>query len=180
MSTRTRIDGLAEIRSHLVERAQQFREQGSAQPEQEAIRALGDPKALALQFSLEALEQKARHSFQPWVLLRTAWWMAMLGMRGTVVFFIGLFGYSFAVAALIAPIMKLFLPQTGVWISPHGFLIGASSNPSGYEIAGSSFVYLMVVTAFLVGSATTFLLRWLMQFWKPSKPVLTTRVEAGR
>ncbi len=50
-----RNEALAEIRSHLAERAEQFRTQGSAHPEQDAIRALGDPKALALQFSSEAL-----------------------------------------------------------------------------------------------------------------------------
>lgn len=168
-----RNDALAEIRSHLAERAQQFRAQGSAHPEQDAIRALGDPKILAAQFSSEALEQKARRSFSPWVLLRAAWWMAMLGARGTVVFVIGLLGYSFAVAALIAPIVKVFVPQTGVWIGPHGFVIGVPSNPpSGHEIAGSNFAYLMVILAFVSGSAITFLLRWLMRVWKPAKPTL--------
>jgi hypothetical protein len=107
--------------------------------------------------------------------------MAMLGVRGIIVFLVGLFGYALSVAALITPVIKLFVPQTGVWISANGFLIGASSHPPlGHELAGSNFVYLMVIFAFVAGSATTFLLRWLMRLWKPSKPTLSTTVQVPR
>lgn len=174
VDTEQRNDVLAEIRSHLAERADQFRQKGSPQPEKDAIQALGDPKTLALQFSLEALEQKASRSFRPWVLLRASWRMAIVGVRGTIVFFIGLLGYTFAICTLAAPLVKLFIPQTGMWIGPHDFVIaGVPGNPAGaHEVAGANFAYIMVLLSFLSGSATTFLLRWFLRFWKPARPSL--------
>ena len=174
MGTEQRNDVLREIRSHLTERAEQFRQQGSSQPELDAIRALGDSRTIALQFSLEALEQKANRSFRPWVLLRAAWYAAILGVRGVIAFLIGLIGYSIAVGSLIAPLIKFFIPQSGMWISPHGFLLaGVPRDPaSAHELAGANYAYVMVLFAFLAGTATTFLLRRLLRSWKVPKGAL--------
>lgn len=118
-----RKDVLAEIRSHLADRTEQFRRQGSLSAEQDAIRALGDAKTIARQFSLEALEEKAGHSFRPWVLLAAALRGVMLGARGLAIFLIAVFGYGMAFAALVAPLIKVFVPQVGTWVGPHEFVL---------------------------------------------------------
>ena len=166
-----RNDVLAEIRSHLAERTEQFRRDGSLKPERDAICALGDASTIAQQFSLEALEQKASRSFRPWVLLAAAYKMTLLGARGLAVFLIGVFGYGLAFGALVAPLIKLFIPQTGTWIGPHEFVLaGVPGNPqAAREVAGANFVYVMVVLAFFFGTATTFVLRRMMRTFKSSK-----------
>jgi uncharacterized membrane protein len=171
MNVEQRNDILAEIRSHLADRAEQFRREGSLAAEQDAIRALGDPETIAAHFSLEALEQKASHSFRPWVLLAAASRMAMLGARGVAVFLIAIFGYGMAFAAIVAPLIKLFIPQMGTWIGPHEFVLaGIPGNPhAARELAGANFVYFMILFAFLSGTATTFLLRRMMRSLKLSK-----------
>jgi uncharacterized membrane protein len=182
MNSEHRNDVLAEIRSHLADRAEQFRRQGSVEPEHDAILALGDAKTLAAQFSLEALEQKASRSFRPWVLLSAALRMAMIGARGLAVFLIGILGYGIAFGALIALLIKLFIPETGMWIGPHEFVLaGIPANPeSARELAGPYFVYLMIALAFFFGTATTFLLRWMMRSLKLAKRVLPAPVSVSR
>jgi hypothetical protein len=182
MNGEQRNDVLAEIRSHLADRTEQFRRQGSLQPEQDAILALGDAQALALQFSLEALEQKASRSFRPWVLLSAALRMAAIGARGLAMFLIGIFGYGLALGALVAPLIKLFIPQTGTWIGPHEFVLaGVPANPeSARELAGPNFVYFMIVLSFLFGAATTFILRRMMRSLKLSKRVFSASVPVSR
>jgi uncharacterized membrane protein len=173
MNEEQRNDVLAEIRSHLADRAEQFRRLGSLKAEQDAVLALGDANTIALQFSLEALGQKASHSFRPWVLLAAASRMAMLGARGLAVFLTGVFGYGLAFGALVAPLFKLFIPQTGTWIGPHEFVLaGVPGNPqAARELAGANFVYFMILLAFLSGTATTFLLRRMVRSLKLSKRV---------
>jgi uncharacterized membrane protein len=173
MNAEQRNDVLAEIRSHLADRAEQFRSQGSFEAEQDAIRALGDANTIALQFSSEALEQKASRSFRPWILMAAALRMAKLGARGLAVFLIGVFGYGLAFGALVAPIIKLFIPQTGMWIGPHEFVLaGVPGDPqSARELAGANFVYLMVLVAFLSGTVTTFLLRKMIRSREHAKAI---------
>lgn len=182
MNGAQRNDVLAEIRSHLADRAEQLRRQGSLEPELDAIRALGDADSIATQFSLEALEQKAGHSFRPWVLLGAALRMAMLGIRGLGIFLVGVFGYGVAFSALIAPLVKLFVPQMGTWVGPHEFLLaGVPTDPhTAREVAGANFVYLMIVIAFVFGTGTTFLLRRMMRSLKLLKRGLWTSVPASR
>lgn len=182
MSGEQRNDVLAEIRSHLADRSEQFRSQGSPNPEQEAIRALGEAKTIARQFSLEALEQRASHSFRPWVLLAAALRMAMLGVRGLAIFLVGVFGYGVAFSALIAPLVKLFLPLMGTWVGPHEFVLaGIPSDPhSARELAGANFVYFMMTLAFVSGTATTFALRRMMRSLKLSKRAIWAPVPTSR
>jgi len=182
MNAEQRNDVLAEIRSHLADRTEQFRRQGSLKPEQDAVLALGDAKTLARQFSLEALEQKASRSFRPWVLLSAALRMAMIGARGLAVFLIAIFGYGLAFGALVAPLIKLFIPQTGTWIGPHEFVLaGVPEHPeSARELAGPNFAYSMIVLSFLFGTATTFILRRMMRSSKLSKRVLSASIPVSR
>jgi hypothetical protein len=156
---------LREIRSHLDERIEEFRKQGSAQPVEQALLALGDPTSLAQQFSEISLQQKASRSFLPWVLLRASGRMAIAGARGLLAFFTGLIGYTTAVAFFAAAFGKLFMPgKFGFWVGPHGIAWGALRNTNGErELAGASFIYISLVAAFVIGSVTTFLLRWLVR-----------------
>jgi uncharacterized membrane protein len=120
-------DILAEIRSHLGERIEQLTAQGTNQASYQAIRALGDPIALAHQFVEAAHQQRAGRSYAPWVLLNAAARAASSGAKGMLVFLIGLFGYGAALAAMVGAVLKHFIPQTGLWVGSWG-LCGAS-NP---------------------------------------------------
>jgi len=78
-----------------------------------------------------------------------------------------------AFGALVAPIIKLFIPQTGMWIGPHEFVLaGVPGDPqSARELAGANFVYLMVLVAFLSGTVTTFLLRKMIRSREHAKAI---------
>jgi uncharacterized membrane protein len=161
----TRQEILSEIEGHLSERIEELQRGGSSAPVEDALLALGDPDVLAQQFSEVSLQQNASRSFLPWVLLRAAARMAILGARGLLAFFMGLVGYVTAVAFFIAAFGKLLMPgKFGFWVGPHGVAWGALQNTNGErELAGQSFIYISLIAAFLVGSATTMLLRWLVR-----------------
>jgi uncharacterized membrane protein len=182
MNVEQRNDILAEIRSHLAERTEQFRQQGSLTAEQDAIRALGDAETLANHFSLEALERKASRSFRPWVLVAAAFRMAMLGARGIAVFLIAIFGYGLAFGAIVAPLVKIFVPQTGTWIGPHEFVLAGVPGDlhAAREVAGANFVYIMTAVAFVFGTATTLILRRMMRSLKSSKDMIWASAAASR
>ena len=165
---------LSEIKSHLDDRVEEFRKEESANPVEDAVRALGDPAALAQQFSEVSVQQKASRSFLPWVLLRAAARMAAAGARGLGAFFIGLVGYVTALAFFLAAFGKVLMPDKfGFWVGPHGVAWGAISNTAGaHEVAGGAFIYISLVAAFVIGSATTLLLRWLV---RPSRRIANLR-----
>jgi len=156
---------LAEIQGHVSERIEELQKQGSSTPVDDALMALGDPDALARQFSAVSVQQNASRSFLPWVLLRAAARMAIVGTRGFVAFFVGMVGYVTAVAFFIAAFGKLLMPNKfGFWVGPHGVAWGSLANTNGErELAGASFIYSSLIAAFLIGSATTLLLRWLVR-----------------
>jgi hypothetical protein len=163
--TATQQEILAEIQGHVAERIEELKEQGSSSPVEDALLALGDPGVLARQFSEVSVQQTASRSFLPWVLLRVAARMAIVGARGFIAFFVGFVGYVTAVAFFVAAFGKLFMPDKfGFWVGPHGIAWGALRNTGGeHELAGASFIYLSLIAAFVTGSATTLLLRWLVR-----------------
>jgi hypothetical protein len=156
---------VAEIRSHLADRVQQFISQGFPRPVEAALAAMGDADALARQFIQEVHQQKSSRSLAPWTLLRAAARVALTGVHGTAVFMVGLFGYGVGFAFTLAALLKLILPsKAGLWIGPHIFVWGVPGNTVGaHELAGQYFIPVSLVFAFLFASVTTLALRWLMR-----------------
>lgn len=156
---------LSEMQAHIRDRVDEFEKRASSTPVEDALIALGDPAALARQFSEVSLQQRASRSFVPWVLLRAAARMMIAGVKGIAAFFLGLIGYAVALAFFIGAFGKLLYPDKfGFWVGPHGIVWGSISNLNGErELAGNSFIYLSLILAFVIGSATTLLLRWLLR-----------------
>jgi hypothetical protein len=156
---------LSEIESHLSERVDEFERTGSQRPVDDALLALGDPTVLGQQFSEVSVQRTESRSFLPWVLLRSAARMMILGGRGFAVFFVGLVGYVMAFAFFVASIGKLLFPhQFGFWVGPHGIAWGALANRTeDHDLAGQSFIYISIFAAFAFGCGTTLLLRWLLR-----------------
>jgi hypothetical protein len=156
---------LSEIEGHLSERIDELQRSGSQRPIDDALLALGDPAGLAKQFSEVSVQRTASRSFLPWVLLRSAARMMILGGRGFAAFFLGFVGYATAFAFFVAAIGKLLFPhEFGFWVGPHGVAWGALANHSGdRELAGQSFIYVSMFLAFGFGCGTTLLLRWLLR-----------------
>lgn len=156
---------VAEIRSHLVERVQQFSAEGSPSPAEAAVAAMGDADTLASQFLQEERRRQASRSFSPWVLLRAAAGVSFTGVKGLVAFLAGMIGYGVALGLVVVAILKPFMPsRVGFWIGPHLLAWGMPGSTAGaHEVAGPYFAPVSVVLAFLFGSGTTLLLRWLMR-----------------
>jgi hypothetical protein len=154
---------LAEIRSHLSERVQQFTAQGFLQPAEAAIAVMGDPDELALQFTRTASQKKASRSFVPWVLLKAAARLAFTGIKGLLAFLLGLLGYASALGFTLAAALKPIVPsKVGFWIGPHLFVWGMPGETMhSHELAGQYFIPVSVAFAFLLASGTTLALRWL-------------------
>ena len=81
--------------------------------------------------------------------------------RGTGIVFIGMFGYSLALSALVAPVVQRFIPDMGTWVGPHEFILAGvpHNTETARELAGLNFIYLMLFLAFVFGTATTIVLR---------------------
>ena len=158
-------DILREIRSHILDSVE-----GGAAVEP-VLAGLGTPQELAERYRLEAMLTRASQSFSPWVLIQTAWRWAFMGVKGMLVFLVGMFGYLTAVAMTISVILKPFMPsQVGLWIGPDTFVLGVGSQPGApgmHEILGRAFIPVITVTAFLFAVGTTRLLRWLMRLGVP-------------
>jgi hypothetical protein len=156
---------LAEIRSHLEERVQQFASEGSPRPAEAAVEAMGDADNLANQFLGAVQQKRASRSFAPWVLLRAAGRVALTGIKGFLAFLVGVVGYASALGFTLAAVMKPIMPsKVGFWVGPNVFIWGMPYPGSGaHELAGQYFIPLSVVFAFLFGSGTTLLLRWMIR-----------------
>jgi hypothetical protein len=146
------------------------------------LRLLGTPKELAVRYSTECELQRASRSFSPWLMLRTCWHWAKLGIKGTLAFFVALFGYSLALGFTGAVFLKPFMPsQVGVWIGREGFNIGVSAHPEQmHELLGNYFVPIIAAAAFLSAIGTTHLLRWMMGKRAPGLAVSTDRPVGGQ
>ena len=177
MSESQRQEILAEIRSHLAERAQQFAGQGFHQPEEAAIAAMGDADELATQFARTASVQEASRSFAPWVLLRAAAGIAFTGAKGLLTFLLGIVGYGTAFAFSASAVLKLIMPsRVGFWVGPHLFVWGETpAAPNQHELAGQYFAFVSVALAFLFASGTTLALRWLTRSGLSLESVLKRR-----
>ena len=157
-----------EIRAHILDSVA-----SSANREVAAdrvLRLLGTPEELAERYNTECLLTRAGRSFSPWLLLRTCWRWAALGMKGTVAFLLAVFGYGLALAATIAVFLKPFMPsRIGMWIGRGDFVIGMPGHTGGmHELLGNWFVPVIAVVAFLAAIATTHALRWMIRRRNPA------------
>lgn len=167
---------LREIRVHIIDSAEHTADQTAAIDR--TLRLLGTPEELAARYSTECQLQRASHSFSPWLIMRTCWHWAKLGLKGTLAFFVALLGYSLAVGFTACVFIKPFMPsKVGVWIGPEGFNIGVPAHPEQmHELLGKYFVPVVALAAFLAAIGTTHLLRWMMRKRAPGLSIPTDRV----
>ena len=151
---------LAEIDSHLRERIEELRAGGDPHPVERAISGLGEAASLASEFVVEAQTKSGIHGYAPWTLLRKAARLARTGTKGLFIFLIGLFGYGFTIAGLVAAVLKPFIPQMGLWVGSWGFVWGVKPDGApGHELLGRYFIQASVALSFVFGSTTTLVLR---------------------
>jgi uncharacterized membrane protein len=151
-----------EIRAHIQDSVS-----GAPDPDgavDRVIRLLGEPEELAERYTTESLLTRAGHSFSPWLLLRTSWRWAKLGIKGTTAFLVALFGYTTALALTVAIFLKPFMPsKIGMWIGSEGLNIGVPAHPEQmHELLGHWFVPVIAIAAFAFAVGTTRALRWLI------------------
>jgi uncharacterized membrane protein len=160
---------LAEIHSHLTDRVEQLKQQGSSHAPEDALAAMGNPDEISRQFSEAAVVRASSRSNLPWVLLRAASRLALTGLRGTLVFIAGVIGFGVSIAFMAAAVAKLTAPaRVGFWVGPRtGVIWGYPGNSFGaHELAGQSFTYISITLAFLCASGTTLLLKQLLRSWR--------------
>lgn len=186
MTVSEREDIVEEIRMHIRERL------GDSQVGLDSIMAgLGPAEALAEQYRMGLLVQRAQKSISPLVILRAALRWATMGVGGFLVFCIALIGYATGVAFLLLALMKPFFPvNTGFWVGPDqfsfSFRMGATmTNPASpvHEVLGWWLIPVCLVVSSLSLALTTKLLQFLLRRfrWKvpfnmaaPVRPVAMT------
>lgn len=98
-------DILCEIRAHLVDSMAAIR--GGDAAAERVMRLLGTPEELAERYRAEGMFTQASDSLSPWLLLRTSWHWARLGIKGMLAFFLALIGYGTALTFTFTVLMKL-------------------------------------------------------------------------
>ena len=173
-----RDDILREIRAHIMDSAEHSADHAGAVDR--VLRLLGAPEELATRYATECQLQRASRSFSPWLILRTCWNWAKLGIKGTLAFFVAVFGYTLALAFTGAVFTKPFMPsKVGMWIGPDGLNIGVTAHPEQmHELLGNYFVPVIAAAAFLAAIGTTQLLRWMMRKRAPGLAIPTERPAA--
>ena len=154
---------VCEIRAHILDSVSAAADPGGATDR--VLRLLGTPEELANRYTTESLLTRARSSFSPWLLLRTCWRWAKLGIKGTFAFFLALIGYTTALTLTAAIFMKPFMPaRVGLWLGPKSLGVGVPNNPAGmHELLGRWFVPVIALAAFAVAVGTTHALRWMIR-----------------
>jgi uncharacterized membrane protein len=161
-------DILQEIRAHIFDSTAGASDREAAVDR--VLRLLGKPDELAARYTTEQLLTRASRSFSPWLLLRTSWRWAKLGIKGTLAFLVALFGYTMALALTVSVFLKPFMPdKVGMWVGRNGVNIGPTLHPAGmHEVLGNYFVPVIGVAAFAFAIGTTHALRWLMRKRSPA------------
>ena len=151
-----------EIRVHILDSVSNATDAAAAVDR--VLRLLGGPEELADRYATEHLLARAGRSFSPWLLLRTSWRWAKLGIAGTITFFVAFIGYGMALALTIAVFLKPFMPsRLGMWLGPKTLNVGVPDHPEAMrELLGHWFVPVIAVAAFAFAVGTTQALRWLI------------------
>jgi len=171
VSVESKEDILREIRAHIMDSAEHSSDRAGAVDR--VLRLLGTPEELASRYSAECQLERASRSFSPWVILRTCWQWAKLGIKGTLAFLVALFGYGMALGFTVAVFLKPFMPsKIGWWSGPEGVGIIVPDHPElMHEWLGNYFVPVIAAAAFLAAIATTHILRWMMRKRAPGLTV---------
>jgi hypothetical protein len=168
-------DILLEIRAHIMDSTEHTADHVGAVDR--VLRLLGTPEELAVRYSTECQLQRASRSLSPWLILRTCWQWAKLGIKGTLAFFVAVFGYGLALGFTVSVFLKPFMPSRfGWWSGPEGFGITIPKHPEQMpELLGNYFVPVIAAAAFISAVATTHLLRWMMRKRAPGLSVPAER-----
>jgi hypothetical protein len=162
-------DVVREIRAHIVDSVAGSTDRQTAVDR--VLRLLGTPEELVSRYSTECQLRRASRSFSPWLLLRTCWSWAKIGVKGTLAFLVALFGYAMALGLTISIFVKPFMPsRMGLWVGPEGFNVGIPNHPEVmHELLGNYFIPVIAVAAFAFAIGTTQALRWMIRKRSPSR-----------
>lgn len=157
---------LRELRGHIAERAAEGDSQRNGMPIAQILRELGTPEHIGSLYRSDALVAHARAGFSPLLIIRTTIRWASKTVVGFFAFLAGAVGYALGAALIACAVMKPLMPAyVGLWIGPHGMLLGAElPKPQGPELLGWWVIPygLGVGLAFILG--TTVFLRWMLRF----------------
>lgn len=168
MTPEEKEDTLREIRMHILDSTA-----GAADPDaavDQVLRMLGTPEELGARYGTERMLARAARSFSPWLLLRTCWRWAMMGVKGVFAFLLAILGYGTALALTVSVFLKPFMPsQVGMWLGHGKLVVGmADQHPGTHELLGQWFVPVMAVVACAIAVGTTHALRWMIRKRTPS------------
>lgn len=157
---------IRELRGHIVERAAEGGSERNGTPVGQILHELGTPEEIGSLYRADAQVAHARAGFSPALIIRTTTRWATKTFLGFLAFLAGVIGYAFGGALIVCAILKPFFPSyIGLWINPHGVLLGAEiPKPQGQELLQWWIIPygLGVGIAFILG--TTVLLRWMLRF----------------
>jgi uncharacterized membrane protein len=148
-----------EINAHIRDSAE---EPGASV--ESVLARLGPAEELAAQYREGFLIRQASRSNSPIVLLRGALRLATKGVFGTLIFFLGLFGYMMGGGLFLTGILKVIFPaNTGMWFKDGSFVFCGSSitppGPPAYEVLGMWCIPLALFAGSLILVLTTAAIR---------------------
>ena len=160
ISTAEKEEILQEIEAHIRDASEQS--QGNVAL---VLHRLGEPRALANQYSDSVLLQSAGSSLSPLLLVRAALRLATKGISGAFVCLCALFGYAFGAGFLLVGIIKPLAPaHTGVWLQD-GVVVSSGAlvvvpPPPAHEVLGWWLIPIALVLGTLVILVTTLMIRF--------------------
>jgi uncharacterized membrane protein len=157
---------LRELRGHIAERAAETDSEQHTTPLERILRQLGTPEHIGSLYRADALVARARATFSPVLIVRTAIRWAGRTVGGFAAFVLGMTGYALGLSLIVCALLKPFLPtHIGLWVSRHGLQLGyTTAIPQAREWLGWWIIPfgLIVGAAFILG--TTAFLRWTLRF----------------
>lgn len=125
---------------------------------------LGEPEALARQYSDYVLLQSASRSISPLLLLKAALRLATKGISGFVVLACGVVGYAFGAGLVLVALIKPLAPEhTGLWLK-NGVPVSSGAlvvipPPPAHEVLGWWCIPLALILGVLILLVTTLMIR---------------------
>jgi hypothetical protein len=172
-------DVVEEIRSHILDKAVVAGDITSDKVSS-ALLALGSPEHLASQYVTDDLLSRAQASRSPWLLLKSLFRWASLGIAGFMVLMFSVIGYFLAGAFALCALLKPIHPRTaGLWaLSDAADLslslrLGFGPAPAyGRELLGWWIIPIGLVLGMgLVFLTFNFGLWSIRKFWRPRRLV---------
>jgi hypothetical protein len=134
------------------------------------LAGLGSAENLAAQYRDGLLIGRASRSLSPLLLLRATLRLASKGIAGTVVFFLGLFGYALGGGLVVTALVKPIFPaNTGIWLDGSGDfkdlgIMFPPSNANVHVIAGLWYIPAALAAGSLTLLITTWAIRTFLRF----------------